>query len=58
MKKFIFILYADELNKYTEITKITPEILNGLIEKILVHQANNFKHNKKSKVNNAFTLDF
>lgn len=31
--------FISNVKKYTEITKLTPEILNELIEKILVHQA-------------------
>ena len=31
--------FINNVKKYTEITELTPEILNELIEKILVHQA-------------------
>ena len=31
--------FIRNVKKYTEITKLTPEILNELIEKILVHQS-------------------
>ncbi len=31
--------FISNVKKYTEITELTPEILNELIEKILVHQA-------------------
>ncbi len=30
--------FISNVKKYTEITELTPEILNELIEKILVHQ--------------------
>ena len=31
--------FISNVKKYTEITELTPEILNELIEKILIHQA-------------------
>ena len=31
--------FISNVKKYTKITELTPEILNELIEKILIHQA-------------------
>ena len=37
-KKIAITSYVDKIKKYTEIKELTPEIINELIDKILVHQ--------------------
>lgn len=47
--KLYLILIPTIVKKYTEITKLSPEILNELIEKIVIHQ--------KEKVNGKKTQE-
>ena len=42
--------FISNVKKYTEITELTPEILNELIEKILVHQAEKINGKKVQKI--------
>jgi len=42
--------FISNVKKYTEITELTPEILNELIEKILVHQAEKIDGKKVQKI--------
>lgn len=42
--------FISNVKKYTEITKLTPEILNELIEKILVHQAKKVNGKKVQEI--------
>ncbi|MCI9177601.1 MAG: DUF4368 domain-containing protein [Clostridia bacterium] len=42
--------FISNVKKYTEITEITPEILNELIEKILVHQAEKIDGKKVQEI--------
>ena len=37
-KEIAITSFVDKVKKYTEIKEITPEIINELIDKILVHQ--------------------
>ena len=42
--------FITNVKKYTEITELTPEILNELIEKILIHQAENVNDKKVQEI--------
>ena len=42
--------FISNVKKYTEITELTPEILNELIEKILVHQAEKVNGKKVQEI--------
>lgn len=42
--------FISNVKKYTEITELTPEILNELIEKILVHQAEKINGKKVQEI--------
>ena len=42
--------FISNVKKYTEITELTPEILNELIEKILVHQTENINGKKVQEI--------
>lgn len=42
--------FISNVKKYTEITELTPEILNELIEKILVHQAKKINGKKVQEI--------
>ena len=42
--------FISNVKKYTEITELTPEILNELIEKILVHQTKNINGKKVQEI--------
>ena len=42
--------FINNVKKYTEITELTPEILNELIEKILVHQAETIDGKKTQEI--------
>ena len=42
--------FISNVKKYTEITELTPEILNELIEKILVHQTKNINGKKIQEI--------
>ena len=42
--------FISNVKKYTEITEITPEILNELIEKILIHQAEKIDDKKVQEI--------
>ena len=42
--------FISNVKKYTEITKLTPEILNELIEKILIHQAEKIDDKKVQEI--------
>ena len=42
--------FISNVKKYTEITELTPEILNELIEKILIHQAENVNGKKVQEI--------
>ena len=42
--------FISNVKKYTEITELTPEILNELIEKILVHQAEKVNDKKVQEI--------
>ncbi len=42
--------FISNVKKYTEITELTPEILNELIEKILVHQAKKVNGKKVQEI--------
>ena len=42
--------FTSNVKKYTEITKLTPEILNELIEKILVHQSETIDGKKVQEI--------
>ena len=42
--------FISNVKKYTEITELTPEILNELIEKILVHQAEKIDGKKVQEI--------
>ncbi len=42
--------FISNVKKYTEITELTPEILNELIEKILVHQAKKINCKKVQEI--------
>ena len=42
--------FISNIKKYTEITELTPEILNELIEKILIHQAEKVNGKKVQEI--------
>ena len=42
--------FISNVKKYTEITDLTPEILNELIEKILIHQAEKIDGKKVQEI--------
>ena len=42
--------FISNVKKYTEITELTPEILNELIEKILIHQAEKIDDKKVQEI--------
>ena len=42
--------FISNVKKYTEITELTPEILNELIEKILIHQAEKVNGKKVQEI--------
>ena len=42
--------FISNVKKYTEITKLTPEILNELIEKILIHQSKKVNGKKVQEI--------
>ena len=42
--------FISNVKKYTEITELTPEILNELIEKILIHQAEKIDGKKVQEI--------
>ena len=42
--------FISNVKKYTEITELTPEILNELIEKILVHQTEKINGKKVQEI--------
>ena len=42
--------FISNVKKYTEITELTPEILNELIEKILIHQAEKIDGRKVQEI--------
>lgn len=42
--------FISNVKKYTEITELTPEILNELIEKILVHQTEKIDGKKVQEI--------
>ena len=42
--------FISNVKKYTEITELTPEILNELIEKILIHQAEKINGKKVQEI--------
>ena len=42
--------FISNVKKYTEITELTPEILNELIEKILVHQTEKVNGKKVQEI--------
>ena len=42
--------FISNVKKYTEITDLTPEILNELIEKILIHQAEKLDGKKVQEI--------
>ena len=45
-KKIAITSFVDKVKKYTEIKELTPEIINELIDKILVHQQTKFDGKK------------
>ena len=46
--------FISNVKKYTEITEITPEILNELIEKILVHQTEKINGKKVQEIDRYY----
>lgn len=42
--------FISNVKKYTEITELTPEILNELIEKIIIHQTEKINGKKVQKI--------
>lgn len=42
--------FISNVKKYTEITELTPEILNELIEKIIIHQTEKINGKKVQEI--------
>ncbi len=42
--------FISNVKKYTEITKLSPEILNELIEKIIIHQSERVNGKKVQEI--------
>ena len=49
-KEIAITSFVDKVKKYTEINELTPEIINELIDKILVHQQTKVDRKKYQQI--------
>ena len=55
-KEIAITSFVDKVKKYTEIKEITPEIINELIDKILVHQQTKIDGKKYQQIDIYYSV--